>query len=330
MLSYTISEQAVTVLLTDGLHTVANDHPKYQELITALKAHDEAEVTRLIDLTKPIKDFVQLGEDPEFTVNAGAVMYQGEPFGEAVSTKVLRMIDAGAEPQPLFNCLRKLRANPSRVAQEEALLFMLANNCLIHEDGDFIAFKGLRGDFMDVHSGTVPNKPAALLDATERTTYPMAQLGQEQNVTVAVEGERVVVTMPRYKVDDDRTRTCSFGLHVGALDFAKGFSQGRVVSVKFNPADIVSVPRDASDQKVRVCRYVILNEIEGEWQHREVYSNDDLGLDDEEDTDDLEDLDDDQPECEQCGNTAYDETAVTDRDGNVFCSDACLLKYNKS
>ena len=65
-------------------------------------------------------------------------------------------------------------------------------------------------------------------------------------------------------MDDDRDHSCSFGLHVGSLDYAKSFSNGRVLIVKINPADVVSIPKDCSCQKCRVSKYKIIDSFDTE------------------------------------------------------------------
>ena len=68
-----------------------------------------------------------------------------------------------------------------------------------------------------------------------------------------------IIEIPRTEVDDDPHAACSIGLHVGTWDYAKGFSQGAVMTVEVDPADVVSVPADYNNQKVRVCRYKVID-----------------------------------------------------------------------
>jgi hypothetical protein len=57
-------------------------------------------------------------------------------------------------------------------------------------------------------------------------------------------------------VDDDSSKDCSYGLHVGTYEYASMFAPV-LTEVKFDPADIVSVP-DYDTNKVRVCRYTVI------------------------------------------------------------------------
>jgi hypothetical protein len=93
-----------------------------------------------------------------------------------------------------------------------------------------LAYKGIRSDWLDKYSGTIKNNIGA------------------------------TICFERNQVDDNRENECSFGLHVGTLAYVRGYCTERVIRVKVNPADCISVPRDHSAQKLRVCRYEILAE----------------------------------------------------------------------
>ena len=63
--------------------------------------------------------------------------------------------------------------------------------------------------------------------------------------------------MPRGDVEHDPGVGCHVGLHAGTWDYASSFAQGAVLTVEINPRDVVSVPTDCQDQKMRVCRYTV-------------------------------------------------------------------------
>ena len=68
-----------------------------------------------------------------------------------------------------------------------------------------------------------------------------------------------IIEIPRGEVDPDPSSPCSVGLHVGTWDYASSFAEGGVMTVEVDPANVVSVPSDYNSQKVRVCRYKVLN-----------------------------------------------------------------------
>jgi len=118
------------------------------------------------------------------------------------------------------------------------------------------------GDFKDKHTHTFDNSPG--------TSPPR---------------------MPRNEVDDNRERTCSYGYHAAAYDYAKGFmsSGDRLVAVKINPADVVSIPSDYGNQKLRCTYYEVLHEVPGAadvFKARDYVNTDNIfGDEDEDDVD---------------------------------------------
>lgn len=220
-----------TIITAGGLHVFMNgksylvnkEHPNFSEAVKAARDKDWDRLTQYIDVSSSIEAW----SNGEFTVKNRQIFYEGDPFSPEVSNKVFGMLGAGLDLDPLLNFLRKVRENPSASAQRELLLFAVANDFLIHEDGDIIAYKGVSNAFTDMHSGQINNS-----------------VGQ-------------VVTMPRHQVDDRREVTCSFGLHIGSLSQANGYGN-RTVVVKVHPRDVVSIPRDYGNSKGRVCRYEVI------------------------------------------------------------------------
>jgi hypothetical protein len=72
-----------------------------------------------------------------------------------------------------------------------------------------------------------------------------------------------VVEMERNKVDDNKDQTCSTGLHFCGLSYLGHFggSDSRIVIVKINPRDVVSIPSDYNGAKGRACRYEVIGEM---------------------------------------------------------------------
>ena len=134
--------------------------------------------------------------------------------------------------------LKNIMENPSYQSQLELYDFLEHKHLPITEDGCFLAYKAVRKDFMDKYSGTFNN-----------------QIGG-------------IVKMTRAKVDDDRQMGCAAGLHVGALDYVTSYGSleagDRIIIVKINPRDAVSVPTDSSHQKLRTCQYEVVGQYEGE------------------------------------------------------------------
>lgn len=241
-------DNGLTFYVGGEVHSINRDHVNFDKILTALNSDDTDAVLALMNLATTVREW--LG-DPDFSLEGGLIVYKGEPFSEAVSQKALRMIDEGSSPDPILNFLRKVRQNPSATAQNELLLFMVANGFMIHEDGDVLAFKGVRDDYLDCYSGKVFN------------------------------GVGEVVVLPRHKVDDRREVTCSFGLHFASHNFANGYGR-RTLILKIHPANVVSIPHDYNNQKGRCCEYLVYAELpkrDIQIPEKEVYGDRDFDWD---------------------------------------------------
>jgi hypothetical protein len=133
--------------------------------------------------------------------------------------------------------MENLMTNPSKRAVDELYGFLEKNSLPITPDGHFLAYKKVRNDYLDIHSGTMDNS-----------------VGK-------------IVEMERNEVDDNKDRTCSSGLHFCSQDYLPHFGNGsdnRVVILKINPRDVVSIPSDYNNAKGRACRYEVVGEIGNE------------------------------------------------------------------
>jgi len=65
------------------------------------------------------------------------------------------------------------------------------------------------------------------------------------------------ITMPREECDSDPEVTCSAGLHVGSMEYVHdfGYSSGVILEVLVSPRNVVAVPTDYNNTKMRTCEY---------------------------------------------------------------------------
>jgi len=273
---YLITEVGISVLLSGEHFVISTDHPNFDRIKEVLESDDHSELKGLVDVSASVRSWIK--DFYDLSLAGGALVMDGVPFGEEISNKVFDMIDAGNDASPLVNFLRKVRSNPSNVAQKELLLFCVANGFMIHEDGDVIAYKSVRDDFTDIHSGKIYN------------------------------GVGSIVSMDRGDVDDERSHTCSHGLHFAAFEYASTWAgtRGRHLMVmKINPQNVVSIPSDYHNEKGRCCRYEVIAEVTN-WKplpNKEVYLDSDF-----EDDDPSEDITcfvcggyiDDTEDCDLC------------------------------
>ena len=247
----------LTLVLNNRTYQVLPDHINYKMILEALPRATADELLEIVDVEKAISTF----SDGLVEIKNGKVYYEGDEVHGSISKRILEFMSKGLPFQPLVNFLNNLMENPSMQSQKELYDFLEHEYLPITEDGHFLAYKAVRSDYMDKYRGTFDN-----------------HVGN-------------ICQMTRSKVDDDRGRGCSNGLHAGALNYVASYgsvdSGDRIVIVKINPRDVVSVPSDCNCEKLRTCRYEVVGEYQGEL-NKPLYSatfSEDEYEDDEEDYD---------------------------------------------
>jgi hypothetical protein len=150
------------------------------------------------------------------------------------------MMRDGFSFEPMVKFLANVLENHSNRAVQELYTFLENKNLPITEDGCFLAYKAVTHDYKDKWTKQIDNS-----------------IGE-------------TVGMQRRKVNDDCGIGCADGLHCGAIEYVEGYSNCRgderddkIVIVKVNPKDVVSVPTDSQCQKVRTCEYQVIADYEG-------------------------------------------------------------------
>jgi hypothetical protein len=178
-----------------------------------------------------------------FKITPDEVIYNGESMPRALADKIRAIAQEGLPVSIFAKFWDNLQLNPSANSVRELYDFLAYKELPITEDGYFLAYKGLTKDGWSI-SG---NKETKVLK------------GKVDNAGRIFNGLNEEIEVRRWDVDDNRQNHCSYGLHVGSLDYAQGFAQGQVVVVKVNPKDVVSVPEDCDCQKCRVSAYKVID-----------------------------------------------------------------------
>ncbi len=211
---------------------VARTHPNYVKIGAAVRRKSPLatpeEILKLCDVQAAVQ---QRLAKSDAEIRGGVVYFQGEAVHNTLAARILKMNENGEDVQPWLLFMKNLMENPSMRSREELIDFLADKGMPLTEDGHFLAYKGIQQDYKDIYSKTFDNSP-----------------GQ-------------VLSMDRGKVDDDRANECSRGFHVGRFAYANDYKGGgRLMLVKVNPRDAVSVPKDHNCSKLRVCRYEVLSE----------------------------------------------------------------------
>lgn len=224
---YIIQGSNVVVVIGTKSYTINKTHVSYQKVIDAIKANDWDTVKDVVDPKKVVLNYGQ----GNLSIQGDKLFWKGSEFHNALSTRMIQMLQEGFDINPLVCFMDNLMHNPSKRAVDELYGFLEKNNLPITPDGHFLAYKKVREDFLDCHTGTMDNRPG------------------------------MVVEMERNQVDDNKENTCSTGLHFCSMEYLKSFSGARTVIVKINPRDVVSIPTDYNNSKGRACRYEVIGEL---------------------------------------------------------------------
>ena len=282
---YIVSEDTATLLHEGKPYTLNSSHANFAPFKSALIAGDFETAINYLDIKKQIKEFA----DGELKVENGSVYYYGTQLHGKVVDKLLELLESGLKlGSPFVKFVKNLLDNPSNNSVEELYDFLSYKSLPIDDDGYVLGYKGVCSDGWS-KSGNL------------QTIVLQGEVNERGQIKNNV-GD--VIEVQRRSVDDNRQNQCSHGLHIGSFDYANGWaSDGKLLLVRFNPRDAVSVPQDSECQKLRVCKYEVLEEIErNESEITEpyygVYTNG-FGQDENEDNDYDEDYDEEEYEDEQ-------------------------------
>lgn len=229
--AHILTEQALTLYRNSQIHTVHANDVRFGQAVELLKAQD---FDSLVDLLKPAvklhKVFSTFTGDVQIV--GDELLYEGTPVHNYVAQKAVEIVQQGFHPESLLNFIELVMQNPSSRAVNELFQFLEYGNLPITSDGYFLAYKRVKDDYRDVHSGKNDNS-----------------VGQ-------------VVEMPRNQVDDNPNNTCSTGLHFASREYVRSFWGSKLMVLKIHPADVVSIPVDYNNTKGRCCRYEVVDELQ--------------------------------------------------------------------
>ena len=244
---YAIAEvegrKSITVYSNGEIFSATDARPDFDTLVDKARAGDES----VLDMFEPVKAitkrFVKITD--RVTIRGGQILFDNDAVDDSVSAAILRAMEQGEDDwAPLVLFLEKLYSNPNEHSRTQLYRWLATHNFTIAADGDILGYKAVERDGLSSHSGT------AIVDGEVVNGRIPNKVGS-------------TIEMPRSEVQFDPSVGCHTGLHVGTWDYARTFlSNGNMLLVKFNPRDVVSVPTDCNDAKVRVCRYTVVEGID--------------------------------------------------------------------
>ena len=235
----------ITVFYNGEMYVATDSHSNWDAIEAGARALDPS-VIELFDIGATAQArFDRLSD--RVTVKSGKVFLDNQPVHNALTEQVIRFLDAGQQDfGPLVNFFEAVQTNPNEHSREQLYTWLDVHDFTILPNGNFVGYKGVRvvGDsYQSISHGK------AISNGIEYTGAIPNPIG-------------AIVEMPRDEVQHDPSQGCHTGLHVGTWDYASGFAQGAVLKVEVNPRDVVSVPTDCGHQKLRTCRYTVLEVID--------------------------------------------------------------------
>ena len=228
-LPFILQPNNVTVFIAGRPYPIGTAHLSYKQIVDAIRDKQWDVVRDLVNPRVAIAKYTQgnvvVTEDDEILMN-------GKPVHKVIATRTIEMMRAGFPFEHMLMFLNNANANPLPYVATDLFNFLEANNHPITDDGCFIAYKKVRRDYKDVHTGTMDNSV----------------------------GKTVVID--RATCDTDRNNTCSRGLHFCSFEYLKQFGGDRVVVVKINPKDVTAFPPDYGNSKGRCCSYEVIGELD--------------------------------------------------------------------
>jgi len=226
------------------LLTADSTHSNYQAIKEKVV---KGETDGLVDLFDPSKavaaKFERLSD--RVSVQGGKVFFDGDEVHNVLTEQVVRFVKEGEDAGPLVKFWENLAQNPNEHSREHLYRWLRATNGFtITDDGMLVGYKGVRVDNQDKDKYVSVHAGPAVVDGVSVN-------GNVPNMP------GTVVEMARSKVQHAPGIGCSTGLHVGTWDYARSFGQV-TLEVRVHPRDVVSVPTDCSDRKMRVCRYKVV------------------------------------------------------------------------
>lgn len=282
-------------------HKSDTDH--YQTVKGILTKNKSNKTSCDKELVNFVEDFRTNKSKPEKLKN---VDYRATPEGvyingddgetllpKVLGNRLLEFVAEGLPTEPIVKFCKRLSLNPSHISVQRLFDCLEHNHHPLLPDGRFLAWRRVKqnsdGKLVDFKTGKFDNS-----------------VGQAPR-------------MKRNEVDENNNKACSHGLHVSSYDYAMYNymgSQGLMIEVAVDPADVVAVPRDYGNQKMRVCAYEVLSVCEEENKDNLAKNSNGFALDPNDDPDNTcpdcgEDFDycvcdddcddDDDDTCDNCG-----------------------------
>lgn len=229
----------LSVTIGAETYNASGDHPQFMEIIGLLREEKYDEAMEMLNIKRGLERYVS----GDLVIEGGTLKYKDLIIDSGLTRRIVGKMQNGEPFEPLVAFFENLMANPSRRAVYQLYDFLEHNDIEITDDGHFIAWKRVNSNFKDMYTGKFDNSPGT------------------------------VVKVNRFQVDENPNVTCSHGLHVAAKSYIPhyGGGSGKVIACKVNPADVVAIPTDYNNAKMRCAGYEVLYEVTSDFKEMKHY-----------------------------------------------------------
>lgn len=250
-LAVSIGAESISLYKDGEYYQIHNTHANYplvlEELRKPADERDEAKIVDLMDITK----FVAIFTEGRVSLSESEIRFGDQPLSGYMVERVLKLASEGLPVTSWARFMDNLMDNPLPSVRDDIYKWMEAGKMPITDDGCITAFKKVRANYTDVHTGKFDNSVGSVLE------------------------------MPREQCDTNRNRTCSTGFHFCSAGYLSSFGGEKVMVVKVNPRDVTAIPSDYNNHKARCCKYTVVGELTDQSAARhKVWSNSTINLED--------------------------------------------------
>lgn len=235
--SYQITGNTMTLVYSDGATFVIPRTDARFNKVVRLMNSGKFSREELEEAVGTVKQLLSWGygrivevEGEGIKVDCGGEMFSITP---ALAEVLSDFVNNGDPVTPFVNFVKRLMKNPSMRSRNYFYDFMTKHGISITDEGMVRGYKAVTRNWRDIYTKKVDN-------------------------SIGV----TVPELPRSEVDDDPEVGCSFGYHFGSINYVRNFAgqDDRIILVDVDPEDIVCVPVDSNQQKVRCTKYTVVGE----------------------------------------------------------------------